>query len=275
MAMKPKLIFDLPKFCARAVALLIACTVTTVAHADIFGYVDASGDTHFSTEKIDERYQLFIKGDHSFDSNELIPGPGQGSAAVKPVSTHSPLFKALTQHPNLKKYETMLASVANEYKVDPALMKAMMAAESGFNPQAVSPKGAVGLMQIMPATAERYGVAGDSKNSIQQKLADPKINVRLAARYLHDLNRLFPNQQALVIASYNAGEHAVQRYKNAIPPFAETRNYVQLVTQFYQFYAGVAAPLTRVKKTGDNAANRIHLTLPGREPFATPTTPLN
>ena len=273
MAMKPKPISDRLRAIAAILATGMACAVTPSAHADIFGYVDASGDTHFSTEKIDERYQLFIKGDHSFDSTELMPGAA--STAVKPESIHSPLFKALTQHPNLKKYETLLASVAREYKVDPALMKAMMAAESGFNPQAVSPKGAVGLMQIMPATAERYGVAGDSKTSIQQKLADPKINVRLAARYLRDLDRLFPNQQALVIASYNAGERAVQRYKNAIPPYAETRNYVQLVTQFYQFYAGDRAPVARLKSTAGTASNRIHLTLPGREPASAPTTSLN
>ena len=262
----------------------MACLIAPYAQADIFGYVDASGDTHFSTEKLDDRYQLFILGEHSFDSSDLVAAAGAGAGAgagtvtgtgIKPVSTHSPLWKALTQHPNLKKYETLLLSVANEYQVDPALMKAMMAAESGFNPQAVSPKGAVGLMQIMPATAERYGVAGDSKISIQQKLADPKTNVRLAARYLRDLNRLFPHQQALVIASYNAGERAVQRYKNAIPPFAETRNYVQLVTQFYQFYAGTSAPVARAKNASDAASRRVHLTIPGRDASSAPTTSFN
>ena len=273
MVMKLKPISDRCKSSVVVFATAMACAVAPNAHADIFGYVDASGDMHFSTEKLDERDQLFIKGDRSFDSSELLPAAP--ISTIKPVSTHSPLFKALTQHPNLKKYEALLASVAAEYKVDPALMKAMMAAESGFNPLAVSPKGAIGLMQIMPATAERYGIAGDSKVSIQQKLADPKLNVRLAARYLHDLDRLFPHQQALVIASYNAGERAVQRYKNAIPPFEETRNYVQLVTQFYQFYAGDRTPLMRVKNTAGSASNRIHLTLPGRDPAAAKTTSLN
>ena len=212
----------------------------------------------------------------SWGAKTKLPAAGTDvGIGLKPVSTHSPLFKALTQHPNLKKYEALLLSVANEYQVDPALMKAMMAAESGFNPQAVSPKGAVGLMQIMPATAERYGVAGDNKISIQQKLADPKTNVRLAARYLRDLNRLFPHQQALVIASYNAGERAVQRYKNAIPPFAETRNYVQLVTQFYQFYAGTSAPVARAKNASDAASRRVHLTIPGRDASSAPTTSFN
>ena len=273
MAMKPKPISDYLHRMLRAVTLVTAGTFASRAWADIFGYVDAAGDTHFSTEKLDERYQLFIKGDRSFDASELGP-----KMAVEPTAMRSALFKALTQHPNLKKYESLLSAAAREYSVDPSLMKAMMAAESGFNPQAVSPKGAVGLMQIMPATAERYGVAGDTKTSIQKKLADPKINVRLAARYLRDLNRLFPNQQALVIASYNAGEHAVQRYHNAIPPFAETRNYVQLVTQFYQFYAGNRMPMARAKEATNNGANRIHLTIPGRDagtPANAPTASLH
>ena len=270
MAMKQKQISDRVKYACYAIVLVMAYAVTPIAQADIFGYVDASGDTHFSTEKLDERYQLFIKGEQSFDASELAP-----ATSFKPLSAHSPLFKALTQHPNLKKYDALLVSAANDYKVDLSLMKAMMAAESGFNPQAVSPKGAIGLMQIMPATAERYGVTGDSKISIQQKLTDPKTNVRLAARYLRDLNQLFPNQQPLVIASYNAGEHAVQRYKNAVPPFTETRNYVQLVTQFYQFYAGASAPVARAKNATGTTSSRVHLTIPGRDPASASTTSLN
>lgn len=281
MAMKLTPISDRFKRLLPAVILLAAGTLTTAAQADIFGYVDAAGDTHFSTEKLDARYQLFMKGDRSFDASELTQ-----PVMIEPAAMQSNLFKVLTQHPNLKKYDALLTSAASEYKVDPALMKAMMAAESGFNPQAVSPKGAVGLMQIMPATAERYGVAGDAKTSIQKKLTDPTINVRLAARYLRDLNRLFPNQQALVIASYNAGEGAVQRYRNTIPPFAETRNYVQLVTQFYHFYAGDRAPVTRIKSVrsngngggngnDDRSSNRIHLTIPGRATAGSPTVSAN
>lgn len=268
--MKPKPTFDLrtrARSTLRCVLLLAACALTPLAHADIYGYVDSNGDTHFSTEKIDARYQLFIKGDRSFDSSELMA----------PASTplHPALFKVLTQHPNLKKYEPVLVAAAKEFKVDAALMKAMMAAESGFNPAAVSPKGAIGLMQIMPATAERYGVTGDTHVTIQKKLTDPKINMRLAARYLHDLNQLFPNQQPLVIASYNAGEGAVQKYRNQVPPYAETRNYVQLVTQFYHLYdqkkpaTGAMHSSTPDARKGsantdEQAPRRIHLTIPGR-----------
>ncbi len=255
----------------RCALLFSACLITPLAHADIYGYVDSNGDTHFSTEKIDTRYQLFIRGDRSFDTSELTAGA--------PTPLHPSLFKALTQHPNLKKYEALLTAAAKEFKVDVALMKAMMAAESGFNPTAVSPKGAIGLMQIMPATAERYGIEGDAKISIQQKLTDPKTNLRLAARYLRDLNQLFPNQQPLVIASYNAGEGAVQKYRNQVPPYPETRNYVQLVTQFYQFYLPPDVRRMVQNEQSGNSAHRIHLTIPGRanmpSPIASTTTSIN
>jgi soluble lytic murein transglycosylase-like protein len=256
--MKLKPIFDV----AFKAVLLASCLLSSVARADVYGYVDAQGDTHFSTDALDERYQLFIKGDAVFDSSQLTP------ATPEPVRT--PLFKILTEHPNLKKFENILAAAAAEFKVDLALMKAMMAAESGFNPGAVSPKGAIGLMQIMPATAERYGLVGDARNSIQQKLSDPKTNVRLAARYLRELTALFPDQQALVIASYNAGEGAVQKYRNTIPPYPETRNYVRLVTQFYQFYVPQVSALAVANEAA--GSGRIHLTIPGRSNMPAPLT---
>ena len=248
------------------VLVLASCLLSSVARADVYGYVDAQGDTHFSTEALDARYQLFIKGDGVFNSSQLISATT--AAAPEPAPTR--LFKVLTEHPNLKKFEALLASAAAEFNVDLALMKAMMAAESGFNPAAVSPKGAIGLMQIMPATAERYGLVGDARNSIQQKLADPKTNVRLAARYLRELTALFPDQQALVIASYNAGEGAVQKYRNTIPPYPETRNYVRLVTQFYQFYVPQVSALAVANEAA--GTGRIHLTIPGRSNMPAPLT---
>jgi soluble lytic murein transglycosylase-like protein len=222
------------------------------ARADIYGYIDAEGIAHFAAEKVDERYQLFMQGTTALDSSRLP----QGAAA----SRQTPLLAYLSQHPNLKKFEPLLEQAAKEFSLDPALLKAVMAAESGFNPAAISPKGAIGLMQVMPATAERYGLQADRKKSVEQKLSDPKTNIRLGARYLRDLHKLFPAKPDLVIASYNAGEGAVQRYNNTVPPYPETRNYVQLVTQFYRLYkpsvAGVAVE--------GAASKRIHITIPGR-----------
>lgn len=228
------------------------------AHADIYGYIDANGTAHFSMEKTDGRYQLFTRGGTSFDSAQLAPSGGLAAQRI-------PLSGYLSRHPNLQKYESLLNETAKEFALDPALLKAVMAAESGFNANAVSPKGAVGLMQIMPATAERYGVQGDRKKTIEQKLSDPKINVRLGARYLRDLHKMFPSRPELVIASYNAGEGAVQKYNNTIPPYPETRSYVQIVKQFYQVYKPAAQTLAIAAFSDETAgASRIRMTIPGR-----------
>lgn len=244
----------------RIATLLLSCSLSFVsasALADIYGYVDAEGVSHFSTEKLDERYQLFVRGDKPFDSSTLT--------AAAPVSINPALLRYLAQHPNLKTYEPLMQQAGEEFSIDPALLKAVMAAESGFNPNAVSPKGAVGLMQIMPATAERYGLRDDQKKSISQKLTDPKTNIRLAARYLHDLHKLFPNQPQLILASYNAGEGAVKKYKNTIPPYPETRNYVQVVSQFHQLYKPAAFNTGAAVFFGlSENAKRISMTIPGR-----------
>jgi len=252
------------RWAALLCGMALACA-TQLAWADIYGYIDADGNAHFAPEKLDERYQLFMRGDGPFDSSVLTaPAP-----QAPPAST---LQRYLSQHPNLKRFEPLLAQAAQEFAVELPLLKAVMAAESGFNPQAVSPRGAVGLMQVMPATAERYGLQGDRNKSLSDKLFDPKTNIRLAARYLRDLTRLFPDQLALVLASYNAGEGAVQKYRNSIPPYPETRNYVKLVTQFYQLYNPMPAPAEKADKPA-GATNRVTMTLPGRGNL--PTRPAN
>ncbi|KRB89082.1 lytic transglycosylase domain-containing protein [Noviherbaspirillum sp. Root189] len=244
-----------------ALCLTLLMLAALPARADIYGYVDAEGIAHFSTEKIDARYQLYLRGTTSFDTSQ----PGASVASAERIET--PLSAYLSGHPGLKKVETLVHDAAQEFSLDPALLKAVMAAESGFNTYAVSPKGAIGLMQIMPATAERYGMQGDRKRSIAQKLTDPKTNIRLAARYLRDLHKLFPSRPELVIASYNAGEGAVQKYNNAIPPYPETRNYVQIVKQFYLMYKPAAQTLAIASASlaGEmSGAKRIHMTIPGR-----------
>ncbi|MEI8158384.1 MAG: lytic transglycosylase domain-containing protein, partial [Burkholderiales bacterium] len=115
-----------------------------------------------------------------------------------------------------------------------ALLQAVIAAESGFDSSAVSPKGAVGLMQVMPSTAQRYGVASDRGGSVSTKLTDPRININTGARYLRDLINLFPGQLELAVAAYNAGEGAVQKAGNRIPAYKETQNYVRSVMSLYK-----------------------------------------
>ena len=113
------------------------------------------------------------------------------------------------------------------------LLQAVIATESGFDATAVSPKGAVGLMQVMPATANRFGVSSDAKRTVEQKLADPAVNVPTGTRYLRHLLDLFPGRMDLAVAAYNAGEGAVQRAGNQIPAYKETQSYVRTVLGLY------------------------------------------
>ena len=114
------------------------------------------------------------------------------------------------------------------YNVDAALIRAVISVESGYNPSAVSKGGAVGLMQLMPVTAKRYNVM-DRNN--------PAQNIRGGAQYLRDLLRIFNNDLHLTIAAYNAGEQAVMKYGNRIPPYRETLAYVPKVMKFYKQYS--------------------------------------
>jgi soluble lytic murein transglycosylase-like protein len=237
-------------------SLLAYALLPAAAAADVWGYVDEQGIAHFATERLDSRYKLFLQGDASRISPAALAGPG------KPE-----LLRYLSQHPNLKKFEPLIKRASDEFAVDAALLKAVMAAESGFNPDAVSPKGAIGLMQVMPTTAEQYGLQGDRQASLEEKLADPKTNIRIGARYLRDLGKLFPNEQQLVLAAYNAGQGAVQQHRNRIPPYPETKNYVQLVTQFHQLYQGNALARKAAPSIFTRSAaggQRIYLKLPGR-----------
>jgi soluble lytic murein transglycosylase-like protein len=118
-------------------------------------------------------------------------------------------------------------AAADRFRLDPALIHAVIEAESKYDPKAVSGKGAIGLMQVMPETGRRYGVRA-------QELRIPKKNIATGAQYLADLLRLFEGDVELALAGYNAGEHAVARYGDAIPPYAETQAYVPRVVGFWK-----------------------------------------
>ena len=201
------------------------------AIADVWGYIDAKGVAHFGTERVDERYELFFKGDESFDT-ALLPLPRGGLTGPAPTAPPK-LLAFFDISPSYKLVKHHLHEAATTHGVDYELLQALIVTESGFSSTAVSPKGAVGLMQIMPATAERYGLVGDAKASVEQKLTDPKTNIRIGTRYLRDLIAMFPGQLDLAVASYNAGEGAVQRAGNRIPNFKETQAYVKTVLALY------------------------------------------
>ncbi|MCC6195880.1 MAG: lytic transglycosylase domain-containing protein [Burkholderiales bacterium] len=212
------------------VGVLVATALMHAArvHAEVWGYVDENGKPHIATERLDERYQLYFKGPTAAELAAKAQPPA-------PIAT-SPAFERLERHPNLRRYESLIAHYAKQNDLDAALVKAVIAVESRYEPAAVSPKGAVGLMQVIPETAARYGVADDAKRTVAQKLLDPAINIRIGTQYLRDLLWLFENDLTLALAAYNAGGGAVQRYDNRIPPYAETQEYVNLVIQFYALY---------------------------------------
>lgn len=220
---------------------LLLLSLQQAARADLWAYVDGRGVTHFATEPLDERYQLFFKGSE-FDSTRDAPGAATApapalplAAGVAPPSAAAARLLALFEGaPDYRRVRQHLRAAASRHGVDYELLQALVAAESGFDAAAVSPKGAIGLMQVMPATATRFGVRADAKRSVEQKLVDPAVNVAAGTRYLRYLLNLFPGRLDLALAAYNAGEGAVQSYGHRIPPYRETRNYVRTVLGLYQ-----------------------------------------
>ncbi|MEM6704480.1 MAG: lytic transglycosylase domain-containing protein [Acidobacteriota bacterium] len=122
------------------------------------------------------------------------------------------------------RFAELINAAAERYSLNPVLLQAMMRAESAFDRTAVSHKGARGLLQLMPATAERFGVS-------PSELFDPERNLEAASKYLVFLRKEFEDELPLVLAAYNAGEGAVRRY-GGVPPYKETRNYVQKILRF-------------------------------------------
>ena len=233
------------------------------AHADLWAFVDERGVTHFAAQQLDERYALFFRG-NDFDSERDGSNTGRQGAADVSTGRASPsgarLLAFFEVSHDYKLVRQHLRSASARHGVDYALLQAVIATESGFNTRAVSPRGAVGLMQLMPATASRFGVSGDARRSVEQKLVDPATNVAAGTRYLRYLMDLFEGRLDLALAAYNAGEGAVQRAGNRVPAYRETRNYVQSVMGLY---ALLKPPLP----TRNQRAN------PGRVRMELPATP--
>ena len=241
-------------------AILSSMLLVAPAWADVYGYIDAAGVAHLATEKLDEHYTLFLKG-------------GDATRADAPAATtdatlmKTRLFQRLVDHPNIARFEPMIRAASARHGLDPQLVKAVIAVESGFEPGAVSDKGAVGLMQVLPATGERYGVRAERGKTVDARLADPMLNLEVGTRYLADLQKMFANRPDLALAAYNAGENAVVRYRNAVPPFPETQAYVKLVDQFHAFY-------NPTRNARPAAADRIRITVPARRNMPDPNVPL-
>lgn len=169
---------------------------------------------------------------------ELLLAPARDKAVL--FFDIFPAYKAVRHH---------LRAAAQDHGVDAALLQAIISVESGFDAKAVSPKGAVGLMQLMPETAARFGVVDQPHASAATLLTNPGLNIRAGSRYLSYLLQLFPGQIELAVAAYNAGEGAVRRAGNQVPDFRETQRYVKSVMDLYTLLRPPAKPLTSTYST--------------------------
>jgi soluble lytic murein transglycosylase-like protein len=176
------------------------------ARADIFAFTDAGGVTHFSNVPSDARFKLLI-----------ATAPEEAAPAAQ--------GHAIDWLARSAQFDQAISGAAKANTIQAALVRAVIVVESGFNPHAVSKKGAIGLMQLLPATAKRYGV---------KNIYDPEQNIRAGAHYLSDLLARFGSNLELALAAYNAGEEAVERYGRHVPPYRETMSYVPSVMKVYQ-----------------------------------------
>ncbi|MGY6274732.1 lytic transglycosylase domain-containing protein [Methylomonas sp. MgM2] len=184
----------------KTVVLLL--TVSTTASADIYKRVGPDGRVYY-TDRPEKglQYKLVIR---------------------TPPKTYKRDLKFMAA--NKSKYNELIAKTAAKHQMDPKLVHAVIQAESAYNPKAMSSAGAVGLMQLMPDTARRYGVTDRY---------DPEQNVDGGTRYLKDLLSMFNSNLKLAVAGYNAGEGAVMKHNYAIPPYRETQDYVRHVLRLY------------------------------------------
>ena len=214
---------------------LLLCFLQQIVHAEIWAFVDERGVPHMASEQVDPRYQLFSRG-HDTSAPVAPPMPERVlQVQVLPPLNAEPAGSVLgvsaffERSPAYRQVQQQVREASAQHDIEHELLQALIATESGFDASAVSPKGAVGLMQVMPSTAARFGVKADRTSSIEKKLTDPRINLATGSRYLRYLFNLFPGQLELALAAYNAGEGAVQRAGNAVPNFLETKNYVKTV----------------------------------------------
>ena len=176
--------------------------------ADIYAYTDLSGTTHFTDHPDNASYKLILRTPPDATVRQSADARRASAWLARSVD-----------------YDATIGRAADAAHIQPELVRAVIVVESGFNPRAISRRGAVGLMQLLPATARRYGAFN---------AFDPEQNIFAGAHYLADLiARYGTDKLELAVAAYNAGEDAVERYGRRIPPFKETQAYVPNVLRMY------------------------------------------
>jgi soluble lytic murein transglycosylase-like protein len=180
--------------------LILSVLVAGFAHAEVYRFEDESGGVHYTNVPSDPRYQT-------------VPGWSD-----RPAPSLPPTF-----FPTLARYGGAIRAAAERHGVDPRLVETVIVVESAGNPRAVSPKGAIGLMQLMPHRAAELHV----RNPF-----DPLQNLEGGVRHLRDLLARFDGDVTLALAAYNAGEEAVRTYRG-VPPYRETQDYVRKIRALY------------------------------------------
>jgi len=191
--------------------LVLGFSLCRAGWADIYVYTAADGAVSLSNVPPDDRYTV------------LIAAPQQSIATATVETTRKP-YAGLARK---ARFDQAVEKASRTHGLESALLHAVISVESAYNPKAVSKKGAAGLMQLMPGTAKRYGVADPF---------DPVQNLNGGAKYLRDLLNMFSSDMSLALAAFNAGEGAVVKYGNRIPPYRETLRYVPRVLDYYRRY---------------------------------------
>jgi len=203
--------------------LLVLIGIPFPCSGDLYKYLDANGKLYFTDAphksskyhlewKRAERKLIEESNNRFIVFRRRLPVPSNELPAMS---------KKLAARRN--RYAALIKRTARRFKLRPELLHAVIRAESAYNPTAISPAGAIGLMQLMPATTARYKVSDPY---------DPAENVRGGAQYLRFLLKMFGNNLRLALAGYNAGENAVVKHGSQIPPYLETQQYVRKVVQF-------------------------------------------
>ena len=202
----------------------LAFALALPARAEIWAYRDKQGVTHYSDRPLTARYEL------------LYRGAGTGGPIARPGTAPRYSASAVTRmelSTRFKAVRHLIREAASQHGLEFELLQAVIATESAFDPGAVSPKGAVGLMQLIPETAERFGVRPLGRQSVSERLTDPRTNIQAGSRYLAWLINYFNGDVRLAVAAYNAGEGAVLKAGRRIPNYPETINYVRKVTDLH------------------------------------------
>lgn len=192
------------------IAVILAFTLATIEHRHLFR----------------KKEKVLAPPSSQLQPNEKKSYRPPIASAALVQKMHAKVQKRLEPTKRSLRYDNIIKREAEQYGVSPALVKAVIKAESNFNPNAVSPAGAVGLMQVLPQTARRMGV---------QNPSHPASNIKVGVKYLRELLDEFDNNEALAVAAYNSGPYKVKRY-NGVPPYKETMAFVRRVMKYYRSY---------------------------------------